>query len=232
MKQVEGNQQLVTLDDTDIYDGDVVDAATYTWRRLAPDESIKQYAYFKAYLGMPLPRNLGRLAKQYRITDSFIRLLSSKFKWRARAADYDDHEAAKIVEQARIYNQKREAEWSKRRDKQREAEWKIAQDLLVKVRSMLQVPLFKQTIVDYITTVENEEIDPDVLEKVGSDDVVIIKKVIINEPLDWSAIDIARFFDVASKMARLATGMATEHKQMRIDVSKLTDEELERLKNE
>ncbi len=231
MKQVPGNSAISTM--AAITDIAVIgeDAIERIWYRLK-GEPMVAYRYFKQYLAMPTPRSMPRLAKHLRMHQNTFLQYSSRFKWIERAEAYDNQQTTKELEKMRVQRELADKKWAERRDEQRETEWNIAQELIEKVKLMLQVPLMKQTMTDYIVNIENEEIDPEVLEGIDKDSVVIVKKVIINEPVDWSAIDISRFFDIASKMARLATGMATEHKKLRIDVSSLTDEELERLKNE
>lgn len=217
MKQVKGNEPLqlpAGIGDT-LEMGKIEHRA---WHRL-PDESSKAYSYFKMYLALPMPRSIGRLAKQLRMQRAGLGRYSANYKWLDRATAYDDYNSAKELERSRIRREKADLQWQERRDQQRQAEWDIAQQLLDKVRLMLQVPLFKETVRERL-----KDLDPD-----GK---IIIEQIVTFEPLDWSAVDIARYFEVAAKMARLATGMDTDQKKLRIDVSALSDEELEKLVNE
>jgi hypothetical protein len=213
MKQVEGNEQLVPASlITDIGD---IEITQYPWRRLE-NEPITAYSYFKHYLTLPQPRKVARLAVQLRLHRQGLARYCATYKWVDRAAAYDDFLATKELQRQKLRREKADLEWAARRDEQREQEWDIAQQLLDKVRQMLQVPLFAE---------RTEEI----LEGLDPQGRIIIRQIIHFEPLDWGATDMARFFEVASKMARLATGMDTDQKKIRIDVAALTDEELERL---
>lgn len=219
-KQVKGNQQLTVIGDVSGAEIDITPPEHRVWyRQGAAGENEKHYAYFKQYLRMDKPRSAARLARHLRLHQNTLLTYSNRFKWVDRAAAYDDFNNHRELDKLRAEREKRDLEWLERRDVQRQQEWDIAQELLERVRQMLRVPLFKETVHDYL-----EGLDP-----AGK---IIIKQVITFEPLDWSAVDIARFFDIAGKMARLATGMDTDQKKIRIDVSALTDDELERLANE
>ena len=212
MKQVTGNMALVPEEQiTDV-------APQRRWYRLK-NESPTAYGYFKQYLALPVPRSVGRLAKQLRMERTGLARYSADFKWLDRAADYDDYNNERQLDEKRRQRESKDLEWSARRDQQREAEWQIAQDLLDKVRMMLRVPLFKETITENLDGIDEH----------GR---IIIRQIIVNEPLDWSPSDIAKFFEVATKMARLATGMDTDRKRIKIDVSALSDEELDELADE
>lgn len=76
--------------------------------------------------------------------------------------------------------------WEERRAKQREREWKTSQELLDRVDTMLMFPLMRTT-------------------KTEGEHVTII------EPIGWRMSDIGRFAETASKIARLASEMATEN---------------------
>lgn len=212
MKQVKGNQQIES--GVDVYD--VMQPVNYVWRRM-PEETTLNYKYFKAYLMMPTPRSMERVGKQLRLkTGNSLRAISGKFRWLERAAAYDDHYAEKQLEEKRKLKEKLELVWLERREVQRQQEWDIAQQLLVKVRQMLAVPLFQETI-----STKMKGLD--------AHGRIILEQVIINKPLDWSPSDIAKFFEVASKIARLATGQETDRKKIKIDFSKISDDELEAL---
>jgi hypothetical protein len=217
MKQVTGNQQLTVLDDIS---DEVLDAATAparAWYRMADaGETVHTYRYFKMYLAMELPRSIGRLAVHLRMHRSGLARLSHTYKWLDRAAAHDDYMAGKQLERQKKQAEIRDMEWIARRDIQKEQEWQLAQDMLDKVRQMLAVPIFAERVEEML-----EGLDP-----TGR---IIVRQIVHIEPLDWSAVDIARYFEVAAKIARLATGMDTDQKKIRIDVSALTDAELEQL---
>jgi hypothetical protein len=216
MKQVRGNKPLIELDDDDItFD---IEPVKYEWRRMHDEKKI-YYSYFKAYVAMPHPRRISRIAKQLRFAENTVRMWAGKYRWRERAEKYDAHYLEKELEIKRQLHEKTELEWLERRQLQRQQEWDIAQNLLDKVRKMLAVPLFQETI--------NTKMKG--LDKHGR---IILEQVIINKPLDWSPSDIAKFFEVASKIARLATGQETDRKKIKIDFGKLSDEELDNLLNE
>lgn len=219
MKQVKGNTKLQITDGHTDQVIDVTPPQQRPWYRLTDaGETINAYNYFKLYLQQTSPRNIEKLARRLGKHGQGLRNYSARFKWKDRAAAYDDFHTNLELERQRARREKQELEWLARRDEQRQQEWDIAQALLEKVRQMLQVPLFKETVYDRL-----KDLDPD-----GK---IIIEQIVHFEPLDWSAVDIARYFEVASKMARLATGMDTDQKKLRIDVSALTDEQLEEMVN-
>jgi hypothetical protein len=214
MKQVEGNQQIVPVGD--LQETLDIEQPSYVWRRWSGESNVA-YTYFRQYLAQEQrPRKIDRLAKQLRMHGNGLRRYSAQFKWLERAAAFDDYNSSKELDKQRRHAELRNLQWEERRDVQREQEWEIAQELLDKVRQMLRVPLFTEHVEELL-----EGLDPD-----GR---IIVRQMVTVQPLDWSATDMARFFEVASKMARLATGMATDQKRIRIDVAALTDEELEQL---
>jgi hypothetical protein len=212
MKQVKGNQQLV------IHEADMLDVVDYKWRKL-PDEPNRAYQYFKLYLGLPVPRKLDRVAAKTRLSRGAIGAYSAKYKWLERADAYDNNENNKELEKKRRHREKIDEQWLERRDEQRQQEWDIAQQFLNKVRQMLNTPLFRETVTEYL-----DSLDPQ-----GR---IIIKQVITYEPLDWSPSDMAKFFEIGSKIARLATGQETDRKKIKIDFGKLSDAELDELLTE
>jgi hypothetical protein len=80
--------------------------------------------------------------------------------------------------------------WSRRRRDQREKEWELSTRLIAKAEAMLQFPL---TRVSKEETLANGK-----------------TKITIIEPAGWRLADIPRMLGVASKLARLASGMETE----------------------
>lgn len=189
------------------------------WHR-QPGEPLTAYQYFKIFLrlgeGLAKERTLNRVAKQTRRAASYIGQLSFTYNWTIRAKAYDKYWLDREDQARKAAIDENERQWAARTKELRETEWQMSQAMLEKVRQMLRVPLFRETIEETI-----DGIDPD-----GR---IIIKQVIINEPLDWGATDIARFFEVASKMARLATGQETERKKLKIDVTRMSDEELDEI---
>ncbi len=213
MKQVKGNQQIALREE------DLIEVApARIWYR-QPKESPRLYSYFKMYLEQPVPRKVGRLAKQLRMQHSGLARYCADYKWLERAAAFDDHNNEAKLDRKRREREKQDEVWLARRDEQRQQEWDIAQQFLQKVRQMLNTPLFKETITEYL-----DSLDPQ-----GR---IIIKQVITYEPLDWSPSDMAKFFEIGSKIARLATGQETDRKKIKIDFGKLSDEELDELLTE
>lgn len=218
MKQVKGNQQLVVADD--MQDTAIEADGMRAWYRQPQlGETPTAYKYFKLYVAQPVPRSIGRLAKHLRMERTGLARYSSKFKWLARAAAHDDFFLGQQLDRQRRQAEKRDLEWLERRDVQRNREWALAEQLLMKVQQMLAVPLFRETVTERL-----KDLDPD-----GR---IIIEQIVTFEPLDWSAVDIARFFDIGSKIGRLAAGMDTDQKKIRLDLTAMTDEELEKLANQ
>ncbi len=200
-------------------DGQVVEMqhVSRIWYRMrSAGEGTTSYRYFKFYLMMNQPRKLGKLARHLRVSESNLRKYSSDFDWLERAAAFDDYHSEQELTKLRQKQELAERVWADRRNEQREIEWQFAQELLDKVRQMLQVPLFSYTVTE-------------TLKDLDQNGRIIVEQIVNVAPLDWGAVDMARFFEVASKMARLATGMDTDQKKVRLDISALTDDELERI---
>jgi len=105
-----------------------------------------------------------------------------KWKWNARAQAWDDYEHERLDE-----------EWEAKRKQFREVEWATAQALIEKAKQMLVFPLAS-------TTREQEVEEP------GGK----VRNVTTVNPARWNLRDAALMAETASKLARLATGQATE----------------------
>lgn len=104
-----------------------------------------------------------------------------KWHWRDRAAAYDAAQDLRI-----------QREWEERRRELRETEWARSNELLDKVRQMLQLPIIEA---------ETQQ---------RTDENGNVTSVTIVKPADWRLRDIPYTFETASKLARLAAEMETE----------------------
>jgi hypothetical protein len=166
----------------------------------------------RAYYLMGSGRSLDRLVEQFRVQFGTKPDIKPPSLRRSTLAEW----SSKFDWQARVDRAKElddEAQlkqWEQRRQEWKQEEWDAARKLLDKVEQMLQFPV-GETVSEH----------PD-----GS--VVIVK------PAKWRAPDIARYLDTASKLARLAAEMETERAKsqaLNIEVSDLSDDELERIAN-
>jgi hypothetical protein len=105
-----------------------------------------------------------------------------QWKWAGRAQAWDDYEHERLDE-----------EWEAQRKQRREVEWSTALALIERVNQMLVFPLAS-------TTLEQEAEEP------GSK----VRNVMTVNPARWNFRDAALIAETASKLARLATGQATE----------------------
>lgn len=97
--------------------------------------------------------------------------------------------------------------WEQRRKELREEEWSVGGNLMRKAKDMLIFP---------VAEVRKEEDG----------------RVTILEPAKWTFSDAARVAETASKLERLAAGMATERRdEFKWSADDCTDEELERIAN-
>jgi len=98
-------------------------------------------------------------------------------------------------------------QWQARRTELRSREWDVADRLLKRGEEMLAFPVGRVTRED------------------GG-------KITIVEPADWRLTDIPRVVEAASKLARLASGMATDSTDVfNWDPDDCTPEQLRRIKN-
>ena len=96
-------------------------------------------------------------------------------------------------------------EWLRRREEWRQQEWDLAEAMHKKVLDMMVFP---------VTRVTREQDG----------------RVTVIEPADWKIADISKMATVISKLARLATGMATDRTEaIEFDPNQFTDEELEEI---
>lgn len=128
----------------------------------------------------------------------------SRHNWKSRAEAYDVY----------LDREKRRAEaeeWKRRGEAIAEEQYELAQEMLKKVRQMLQFPLAEKTAKR--TDEEGNEV-----------------KVTV-EPARWNFNTVARVGKVAIELARLEAGLPTKNEQavhFEIDPSKLTDDQNER----
>lgn len=184
-----------------------------------PNEPALLYRYFRqyCYLGDNAKRrSIDRLAKQLggQVSVSNLYNYTREWEWIRRAAAYDEW-VLRTEQQARERAIAVEAQkWAQRRSEWKETEWGMAMALVAAAKQMIDWPLFLEVIES------KEEL---------TEQGVVVKHIIHKHPNDWAPGDIARFMELASKLARLSTGMDTERKRMKIDFNSLSDEELERL---
>ena len=107
---------------------------------------------------------------------------AERWKWAERGRAWDDYEHERL-----------DAEWEAKRKQFRDMEWSTAQALIEKAKQMLVFPLAS-------TTREQEVEEP------GGK----VRNVTTVNPARWNLRDAALMAETASKLARLATGQATE----------------------
>jgi hypothetical protein len=197
---------------------------TKAWYR-QEGETMLNYKLFKMFCAQPYNvskrgaavRSINRLAMHVRLTARHIHNLAYQWQWVARAEAYDAH-LLEIEEQAHKERLREEGQlWAARTRLLREFEWEAAEKLIERGREMLEHPLFIQRMKE--------------AEMLSEDGKVIVQQITELHPADWTISDVAKLFDLASKLARLATNQATSHAQMNvnIDFDKLSDDELKQL---
>jgi hypothetical protein len=136
------------------------------------------------YAMMGPARSLAKLAEHYVSQPATsappTRRLNALKRWSTRH-DWQ----ARVSAWEDIKRAEAEEEWGRRRSELCEIEWGKARQLLERADAMLKLPLTEK-IVD------------------SDGQMVVIK------PVRWSAADIARYTETASKLMRLAAGMETE----------------------
>ena len=147
-------------------------------------ETRKAHDALQDYWRMGSGRSLRELARKYNepTTESApTHHFRTLAAWSTRHAWQARIDRAKEIDDAAL-----QREWEKRREEWKQKEWDVADKLLERAEQMLTFPVAE-------VTYQNDD---------GS--VQIVK------PAKWKPADIARFAEVASKLARLAAEMATE----------------------
>lgn len=185
---------------------------------LRPGESSKLYGRFNEFLLMGSRRSVyavylaeylekrgldgkARGSAQKRARPSLPR------SWKAAAEQWEWSTRADAWDHAmRLRSQQK---WEDRRDELRSLEWKTAQALIAKAQNMLEYPL---------ATTSREE-------RGGEDGKIIAVTTVI--PARWGMGDAGRLLDTASKLGRLAAGMATNIEERRDKpAEEMSDDEL------
>lgn len=171
------------------------------WDRL-PKESTPAYEAARTYFEMGPERTQEAVGTKLAKSRQLLSRWAAAHSWVERASLYDAHMQG--IEQAAIEKARaKEAEkWARRQAEQRDRDWSMAEQLRDKAEKMLGYPLSRTHTED--------------------------GKTVVN-PARWSMADAVRMAEMAAKLARLAAEMATEHRQ--VDVTKLTDDELEHIAN-
>lgn len=178
------------------------------WEQQA-GESTKAHVAAQIYFRAGATRSLASVAQQLSKSLPLIKRWSRNHHWVERAQAYDQHmaevEQRALEEEARAQAEQKAAEWIARLDELREKEWRAAQALIRRVETMLKFPIEAQEI-----------------KHAAGQQITIVM------PVKWRASDMAKLVLAASKLGRLATGAETD-RHGSIDVSNLSDEELERV---
>ena len=197
------------------------------WHR-QDGESVMYYRYFKLYCHQIIPegeenkrnrkrngRSVKRVAQHLRMVEQHIHNIAHRWQWAKRAEAYDQHLIDIETEEVELARRANARKWEERREIQREREWQLAEQLIERGQAMMMHPLVQEVIEEEIKRLTPEG--------------VLLQNIIRIEPAKWSMGDAARFFELASKFARLAAGMDTERKLLKINVAQMSDEELEQI---
>jgi len=185
---------------------------------LRPEESTYHYGLFRLYCYLANSRNYTRVAKKTGLSYLQIRDLATKYEWQERSRAYDTYWVRRQDEARRKAQDLQAAKWAKRADTQKEWEWDVSVKLRRQIEEMLAWPLFVETF-------ERTE------ERLTGDGIVV-QNIIRQEPAEWDLADMTRFLLIQSKFARLATGLDDKKFRSNVDVTKMTDAELEAMANE
>jgi len=157
-------------------------------------------------------RSLTELSNRWRDSKGRKRARSAPTAWRKAYHAWNWVERAEAWDAYIIQIRSAEAEaeelakWAQRRKEWREVENELGQQLAAKAKQMLAVGVVQHTTID-----------------VNGNPVTIL-------PTDWKLSDIPNMAKVASMLARLATGMATESRDVfKWSPDDCTDEQLARI---
>lgn len=185
---------------------------------MQPGESTHHYSLFRVYCYLANSRSMIRVAKKTGLTYASVREIARINHWPDRATAYDAYWIRRQDEARRKAQDLQAAKWAKRAESQKEWEWDISFKLRKQIQQMLEWPLFVETF-------ERTE------ERLTGDGIVV-QNIIRQEPAEWNLSDLTRFLLVQSKFARLATGQDDKKLRSNVDVTKMSDAELEALANE
>ena len=172
------------------------------WDR-PPGETNKWWIRFEEYRLAGHTRSAFAQSNRERAKRGMKRSLTLPGDWKDHMLKYRWKERVEAWD-ASLLDERRQ-EWADRREEWRQQEWDLAENMHKKVLDMMVFPIARVT-----------------REQDG--------KVTIIEPAEWKIADIPKMATVISKLARLATGMATERtEEIDFDPSQLTDEELEEI---
>lgn len=177
------------------------------WDRQRDDEGKLEpnrwYSRFTAYRLAGPNRSLLGCVNREREQKGIKRYNSVPGAWSRAFDKWRWRERAEAWDEHR--RQEDEAKWQERREELREKEWDTASKLLEKAEQMLRFPVSK---------------------------AIVEEKNTIIEPAGWKFRDVTAIAETASKLARLASGIETARETasvLNIDVTQLTDEQLERI---
>lgn len=164
-----------------------------SWGRMEePLEPLVWYARFEVYRLRGPGRSLLGAFNQWQAEKGRKVSTSAPTRWREASATWHWKERAEAWDLAEleIRRQQEEQRWRDRRVEWKEKEWAMAAQLLEKANQMMQALRVARTVI------EDEG------------------RTIIIEPVDWGPGDLAKFADMASKLARLSAEMETERKKV------------------
>lgn len=165
----------------------------FTWDHDNPlsrckGETRKAHDALQSYFHMGSGRSLRKLLEQY-CQQIDQEPPTKRFK---TLADWSTRYAwqARIDRAKEIDDDALQREWATRREEWKQEEWDIAAKLLERAQQMLTFPV------------------AEIVHQNDDGSVQIVK------PAKWKPVDVARFAEVASKLARLAAEMETDRKDI------------------
>lgn len=170
------------------------------WDQLT-NEGPAAYNAFRTYLQLGMERSISAVALELDRQPRVIYRLASDFNWVKRARAYDRWLVQTEETAVKRSLEKSAVTWAQRRSQFREKEWSLAGDLLQLAEKLknhfLSMPLVEETI------------ESDTLSEDGTQRHTTI---IIKPNAKVSIKDLAVLAKTMSELARLSSGMATEHK--------------------
>jgi hypothetical protein len=188
----EGRSRPIILPDHFVIDGS---------ERL-PGEPQHQYAQYLAYRDLGPERSFTLAAKTGRATPSRVNQVSSRFRWKERAAIWDAKIEGEMRATAERLIQNRMEEEVKRRDNYLDNEWQVVEKGFHVINEMLKYPVVEQESV-----------------KTSADGKTIVT---VWKPGKWTYSAMAQLIETLSKVGRLHTGLSTSNTSQKID-AQITD---------
>lgn len=162
-----------------------------------PGETAVAYEAFKIYREMGDGRSLVAVGQKWGKSVSLITRWSKRWRWGNRIVAWNNLASREAETAVRRVMEAKAKLWAERELAIRDEEWAMREQVLAKVGQMLKLPIVRQ-----------EKVTEEIKDPVHGHTVTIHKTIIHPSKFDFGTA--FRGIELASKLGRLATGLATD----------------------